>query len=110
MLNYLLYKSMADVNATHLSDLFVYVADQVPIFIPMLLLSIYFIVFLGTYFGQRKISYNTDPFSSLAVAGFVTFVISLLLSLIPNLMNPFYVLICFVLAIVGLVLLSLNND
>lgn len=98
-------------NQTSLSQLFVYVATEVPIFIPMLLTALFLIVSLGTHFSQIRSRGYANWWASIAVAGYVIAVTSSIMSLIPNLINPFVVMVCIVIAVVGTAMfLTSSND
>ncbi|GAG75545.1 unnamed protein product, partial [marine sediment metagenome] len=64
--------------------LFAYVADVVPLFIPFLLISLFMIILLGSFFSQRRLSGRAHFAGSFAVAGYVTFIAAISLTLMEN--------------------------
>lgn len=104
------YQTLDDANVTSLAGLLSYVSDAVPIFVPMLLFTIYVISGLASYFSQQRLTGEGDLFASLASAGLLTFVVSIIMSLIPNFINITYVIICLVVAIVGGIIYFFSQD
>lgn len=69
------YQTIQEYNATGLDGIFVYLANAVPAFIPMVLTAIFFISTLGIYLGTKR--YGTGDFWAAATAGsFVTSIIA----------------------------------
>lgn len=105
------YDTITDVNMSQgLDQLFYYVADVVPIFIPLVLFAFFTIICLGSFFAQKRFSGRGDFFSSFAVAGYVTTVLAFLFSMIPDLVNPFTIAVCVVISIIGTLLLFVSRD
>ena len=99
------YLSITTENITTISGLFVYVSQAVPAFIPIMLLSLFAIVFFASYYSQQRIRGYANVWASMSVAGYLVAVISVIMSLIPNLINPFVVMICVIIAIIGTAML-----
>jgi hypothetical protein len=106
----MVYTDMVSQNITSISGLFVYVSQAVPIFIPLLLMSLFVIVSLGSFFAQRRLTGTGNFWGSFAVAGYFIAVVSGVMSLIPNLINSFVVVICIVIAVIGTAMLIHSGD
>ena len=89
--------------------MFVYVADVVPIFIPLFLFSFFVIITIASYFSSKRLSNDGDLAASFAVAGFSTFVLALVMSLIPGLIPTYTVLIVLGIAILGILFLFFSK-
>ena len=104
------YQTLQDFNATGMDDVIVYVAQTVPLFVPFMLLIIYLIFTLGTYFGSRKFTGKGDIFASLTVAGFVTTALCVLMSIKEGLINNYYLLFVGTITIFSFVGLALSRE
>ena len=105
------YTDLGTANVTTLSGLFVYISQEVPIFIPMMLLSLFLITLFASYYAQQRARGEGNFWGSFAVSGYLVSVVSVVMSLIPDLINPFYVVVCIVIAIIGTgILMSKDND
>lgn len=89
--------------------IFLYVAEIVPIFIPLVLFAIFIITLLGSFYSQKAITGKGDFPISFAVAGYFTAVVSLMMTLVPNLINTFTIVICIIVAVVGTLWLYLSR-
>jgi len=97
--------TLTEYNRTGLVGLFTYSAETVPIFIPLLLVAIFTITFLASFFSQKRLFGNENFFGSISVAGWITFIITMVLSLIEGLIDKTTIGIVFVVAIGSLILL-----
>ena len=104
------YTDLATQNITTISGLFVYVSQNVPVFIPMLLLTAFAIVFFGSLFAQRRLTGQSNIWASFSVAGYFIAIISVIMSLIPDLVNSYVVLICVAIAIIGTAFLLTQDN
>lgn len=105
------YKTISDVNTSAgVHTLFTYVADIVPIFIPLLLGSFFMIGFLGTYFAQKRLTGSGDVPAAFASWTFITLILVLLMSLIENLVTPIVLTISLSLAVVGMLWLYFSRN
>jgi hypothetical protein len=104
------WQTLDQYNATDVGGLFTYAAQIVPIFTPLMLTSIFIITLLGTYFSQKRLSGRSDFLSSFAVAGWLTFVVAILMSLIGGLINMLTLVFCMIIAIISSLMLILNNN
>ncbi len=81
-------QTVQEANATSLAEIFVYVATVSPVFIPMMLFSIFCVIALGTYFSPLRTTGRADFSASFAVAGWFTALIAAsTLGIISNLVN-----------------------
>lgn len=105
------YQTLAEANATTLAKVFIYVSNNSPLFIPALLGFFFGIVMLGSYFSQIRTRGQGDFWGCFAVASFCSFVLSLVLSWIPNLIPIYYVIVTLILSFVSVgILLTQNRD
>lgn len=95
------YEDINTMNISSLSKLFVVISTNVPIFIPLMLTALFFIVFLANMYAQERTKGYSNKVTCFATAGFLTAVVSIMLSLVPNLVNPFVVIVCIVIAVIG---------
>ncbi len=96
--------------STGLDKLFVYVANQVPTFIPMMLFSLFMIIFLGGFFAQQRRTGTGDIAQWFSIAGWLTAISALLMFLIPDLINLPTVLITFGVAFTGMIWFYFTKD
>ena len=104
------YTTIREFNITGIEGIFLYAAEIVPAFIPMLLLAVFIITLFGTFFSQKRLTGNSDFLSSFAVAGWFTTVIAFILSLTPNLVNIYVITVCITVAIIGTILLLTSGE
>ena len=104
------YQTLTEFNATAgMFRVFLYVANVVPIFIPMVLFTFFTIVTLGVYFSQKRLSGYSNIFVGFAVAGYATFAVAFVMRLIPNLINEFTFIITIVVAVLCTLMLLVSN-
>lgn len=103
------WQTFEDFNRTDVAGLFVYSAEIVPIFTPMLLFALFTIVLLATYFSQRRTTGRGDFFASFSVAGYFTVVVAFLMSLVDGLIDITTLSIVVVIAIIGTILLLISK-
>jgi len=97
-------------NRTGLDGIIVYVADTFPIFIPLMLASLFVIVALSTYFSRQRLAGEGDLWSSLAVAGWLITVVAFIMTLVEGLINTFTVVICLVVSVICTMMLLVSKD
>tara|TARA_R110000787_G_scaffold199647_2_gene310756 strand:- start:5161 stop:5493 length:333 start_codon:yes stop_codon:yes gene_type:complete len=103
------YDTFQEFNQTGLTGLLTYPAHVVPSFTPMLLFAIFMITFLGTFFGQARITgRGGDFFSSFAVASFFMTFIALMFTLVEGLVNTPTIVTCLGI-LIGSVLLLMTT-
>lgn len=93
-----------------LDRIFVYVAGQVPIFIPMVLFSFFMIILLGGFFSQKRTDGKGDFPQWFAIAGYLTAIASLLMLLIDGLINVPTVVVTIAVALGGSIWLLTSKD
>lgn len=98
-------------NNTGLSGIFGYVANISSMFAPMLLLSLFVIIFLGSSYSQMRTRGSKDTLGSFAVASIVTAVIAILMYMVqPPIISGQVVVITLVLAVIGVAGLFTSNE
>ena len=106
---YQAYQTLTEFNQTGAAQFLSYPAAVVPIFIPMLLFTLYIIVLLGTYFSSKRLTGRGDFFASLAAAGLFTVVLAIIMSLMEGLVNIVTLSVCVVVAVIGAILLLISK-
>lgn len=104
------YTTIDQTNVTGIEGLFTYVAQVVPIFIPLLLFAVFMITMLGSFFSQKRLEGKSDFLSSFAVAAWFTTIIAFVLSLVPNLVNLLTISVCIVTSVISAILLLTSGD
>jgi uncharacterized membrane protein YiaA len=97
-------------NSTGLEGMFQYAASTVNLFIPLLLFAVFIIALLGTYFSSKRMNGRGDFWSSMVAASFMTSVLSVLLSLVPALINPGVIVICISIFVVSVTILFVTRE
>lgn len=98
-------------NFTEGADrIFVYVAQQVPIFIPLVLFALFMIVLLGGFFAQKRSEGKGDMPQWFAIAGYITTIAAMLMLLVDNLVNLTTVIITISVSLVGSIWLFFSKD
>lgn len=105
-----IWQTFNQFNKTGLDGMLTYVAHVEPIFIPMVLFGFFIIVLVGSFYSSKRLSMGGGDFSvAFAVAGFTTFLVSLVMTLIDGLINPFTVIICLIVAMLGVLFLFFSK-
>ncbi len=104
------FTEISNFNITGIEGLLLYVAEVVPVFIPLTLFSIFLIVLFGTFFSGKRVTGSSDFISSFAVAGWFTTLIAFILSLNNGLVNLLTLTICIVVSVIGAILLFTSGD
>ena len=106
------YQEYSSVNASEgIHVLFIYANDVTGgLFINLLLFALFIITMIGSFFASRRQTGQGDIAVSFAVSGYFVAGASILLSLIPNMVNTFTVVFCVAIAIVGSLVLYLNKS
>jgi len=102
------YQTYADWNKSGLDEMFLYVADVVDPFVPIMLFSLFMITLLASYFSSKRFG-DGDFAASFAVAGFLTFIVAIIMSLIPGMIQTMFVVITLVVAIIGILFLFFSK-
>ena len=104
------YQTLSEFNATTPDSLLVYANTIFPGFIPLVLFVFYLILLLGIFFSQKRFTGRGNPSVSCAVAGFVTFLLAVSMTLIEGLMNGLTLAIVFVVMAFGVLWLLLSRE
>lgn len=102
------YNEFTGGNGT-LSDLLIYPANVWSGWIPLLLFGFYLIVLFASYYSSKRFGEGNFAIS-LAVAGWLTMIISFIMMLIPNLINLQTIIICIVVSLIGTIILLLSKE
>lgn len=107
------FKDFNTVNASEgVQTLFVY-SNEVTggVFSAMLLMTIFVIILLGTFFSAKRIGGGDGNFpASFAVAGFITATVAIVMSFTEGLMNLTTLTVAIVISIMGVVWLFFANQ
>ena len=104
------WQTFTEFNQTGLTGIFTYPADTWSAFIPLVLFGLFVIVLLSTFFTQKRLTGRDDFFASLAVAGFFTAVIAIIMGLVDGLVDNYTLTITIMVAIVAVILLFFTRD
>lgn len=103
-------QTIQEFNVTTLDGLFIYVMTISPVFVPIMLFSIFMVVALGTFFSQQRLTGRGDFAASFATAGwFVTIISAGILSLVSNLVNVTTLVVCVSVSIIGTIILLYSD-
>ncbi len=80
--------------------LFQYTSEIVPMFVPMVLFSLFLIVFLGSFFASKRVG-SSSATASFAAASYLTTIVAFFMSLIPNFINQSTVIITLMISILA---------
>ena len=106
-----MYAEPSSVNLSEgFDNVFVYIQGQVPIFVPMLLLTFFMIVMLGGFFSQRRLIGEGQFVMWMAIAGYLTAGLAFLMTLAEGLINLTTLIIVITIAIFSTVLFLLTRD
>ncbi|MFB6246868.1 MAG: hypothetical protein ABEI74_04745 [Candidatus Pacearchaeota archaeon] len=103
------YKEINDFNTTGIGSIFKYSADVVPAFIPLVLVSVFIVSTLGSYFAQMRRQGEGDFPGSFAVGSWITAIVAVTLSLFDNLIRTGTVVSSIALAIIGMIWLYVSR-
>lgn len=107
-----MYPDISTINATDdLSNIIIYANDLTGgVLSPLILLSFFIIIFLGSFFAQFRFSGRGRPEISFAVAGFATFGMAVLMSMKNGLLDWIYLLITLAVAVLGAAWLYFSSN
>lgn len=106
------YAGLGTVNATNdLSNILVYANDLTGgVLMPMMLGAFFVVVLLGGYFMQLRFSGRARIDLCFASAGFSTVGMAVLMSLKNGLLNPIYLFLSIIVAIIGVAWLYFSQE
>ena len=106
----MVYPTLSSMNVSEgLYIPFLYVAQTIDIFIPLVLFAFFFIIAYGSFYAQKRSSGEGDFPVSLVVASFSTTIMAILMSLIEGLIISRYVIITVVIAIFSFIFLVFSR-
>jgi hypothetical protein len=83
--------------------IFVYAAQEVPILMPLVVFSFFMVVLLSGIFSQVRREGKADTPMWFAIAGFLSFTLTIILSFIDGLMNPMVPIVTMAVMFVGVI-------
>lgn len=92
-----------------IDQLFLYVADQVPMFFPTVLTSFFLVVMLGGMFAERRASGLEDFLKWGSIAGILTVGLASIMGIISGLINGLTMTITAIIAVIFVTGYLLNN-
>lgn len=104
------YQTFAEYNQTGLAGLFTYPASILPIFIPLILFGLFCIVFMSSFFAQKRAATKGAFLNSFAASSYFVFVVAIVMSLVDNLINLQTLVVTLVISIVATLLLLLRGN
>ena len=104
------FTEIADVNITGLDSILVYVANEVPIFIPALLLFIWLMLSLLIYFGTRKFAGQGDFFAGASASGFLVAVLGTIMTFTFGIINIYTLGLTIGIAIFSFIALFIRRN
>ena len=106
------YPLITEYNLSQGMDIpFTYVNDiSNGLFIKLLLFAVWWIFVFGSYFIQKRAVGTGDFPQSLAVGGFVTTVLAIILKLIPNWVSGWTLAICIFVAVISIIIFLFSRD
>lgn len=106
----MVYQTFQEFNNTGLTGLFLYPASVWNGFIPLVLFALFSIVFMSTFFSQKRLTGRGDFLASFAVAGYFIAVVSFVMSMVEGLISLPTLVICVTIAIIATILLITNTE
>jgi DMSO/TMAO reductase YedYZ heme-binding membrane subunit len=95
------YKTLEQINATDVTGIFQTASDAVPALAGMLLFAIFIVLAFGSMFAmQRRFGRRDYIPACFAVAGMVTTICAFIMSLIPNFIQTYIIVITTLITIV----------
>ena len=88
----------------------VYLAQEIPIFIPLMLFSFFWIIVLGGFFLQERKTGRGDPAMWFSIGGYLTVGLSIILSLIDGLISVKIIVITISVALIGAIWFFTSRD
>lgn len=105
------YQEIGDFNLTEgLGRILVYTSTVVPIFIPLLLFSIFISFTVGFFYSQKSVTGDGKILSAMATASLITTIIAYIMSLIEGVISNLVLIPCIAITIIFLVLLFVTKE
>ena len=103
-------QTLEEFNKTGIDNVLVYIAGTSSAFVPMFLFSFWLIIVLGTFFGTKRFTGQSDFFASMAVASFATFTVTLMMTLKEGLVNGTVFVTVMTITAISAVLLHFSRE
>lgn len=103
------YQTYAEFNQSGLTALFLYAASISPIFVSLMLFTLFIIVLMGTYFAQLRTQGYASLISSFIAAAFFQFIIAIMMTLTPGLINLTTLAVSFTVLVVAVIILFFSS-
>lgn len=104
------YENIANANMSSVTQVFQFVSNNVPFAFPLILLTIWAIIAMTNYNSQVKSRGYGNFWSSAAVSGLITSVLTIILSLIPGVIQPYVTIASIGMAVLSIVLLFSESN
>lgn len=104
------FLTIEEINGTGIEGVLQTAANASPILVPLILGAIFVILSFGTFFSMSRRFGKADLPACMSVAGFITIIAALLMSMIPNFINPIVVVTCVVIEILCVLWLFISKD
>ena len=96
--------------STGADQIFIYVADQVPQFYPLVLTAFFLIIFLNGYFMQKKSEGRGDAPQWASIAGYSTSILAFIFYLIVGLINLTTVIVTIAISLLATIWFFTSKD
>ncbi len=100
----------ASTSTEGIGMLLVYVANIVPIFIPLVLFALFIITAVGSFMFQEKFKGRGDIAASATAASVLVFVTSIMITLIDGLINLLTIVVVFVWMVICVIFLFITKE
>lgn len=98
-------------NYTGVTGVMSCINQAVPVFTPFILVSIWVVVVLGTYFTQQRLRGYGDFFGSFAVGSIFVAILSVIAYMVnPPIISKIPVFVAILMGFIGMVILFANNE
>lgn len=78
--------------------------------VSLILFAFFLVVMLGSYYSQQRVSGTANFPGSFAVAGYVTTVLAVLMSLVDGFVPSYTIIICVVVSVLGTLWLFMDKN
>ncbi|KKK89243.1 hypothetical protein LCGC14_2735070 [marine sediment metagenome] len=107
---FMAFKTMEDINGTGIQGIMQTAAEAVPILPGLILGALFIILAFTSYFSAMRRFGKGDLPASASVAGFVTVIVALLFSLIPNFITNVTIVPVIILEILFVIWLYFSKE
>jgi len=103
------WETFTEFNQTGMVALITYPASIWSGFIPLILFSFFMIALLGSHFASKRLRGRSNFWGSFTVAGYLTTVVSIVMSLIPGLVDLFTLSVVLTVTVIGTIFLFVTK-